>query len=172
MKRLVLFFIVALLLAIQNVHSQVQGELTELATFLEKKGYVAIPIKKLPTGHLCLIAEVNDTTARLILDTGAGATVFEEKESEKFQLKSSDSDKQATGAGAGNITMKTTSVRKFKMANYSLDNFEVYLLNLDHVNIAFQQVGIEKVDGVIGADILTSGKAIIDYGNLILYLRK
>ena len=66
-----LFLITGLLLVTQKVHSQVQSE---LATFLEKKEYVAIPIKKLPTGHLILIAEVNDKTATFILDTGAGAT--------------------------------------------------------------------------------------------------
>ncbi len=42
---------------------------------------------------------------------------------------------------------------------------------LDHINNAFKQMGIEEVDGVIGADILTTGKAIIDYANLILYLK-
>ena len=29
-----------------------------------------------------------------------------------------------------------------------------------------------EVDGVIGADILTSNKGIIDYANLTLYLKK
>ncbi|MFT5646987.1 MAG: hypothetical protein ACI976_001675, partial [Aureispira sp.] len=29
----------------------------------------------------------------------------------------------------------------------------------------------EKVDGIIGADILTTQKAIIDYVNLIVYLK-
>ena len=33
------------------------------------------------------------------------------------------------------------------------------LLNLDHVNNAFERMGLEKVDGVIGADILTNNKA-------------
>jgi hypothetical protein len=169
MNKLVICFIVGLLFVIPKAHSQSQ---TELATFLEKKGYVAIPMKKLPTGHLCIIADVNDTTATLILDTGAGATVLEEKREEKFQLKPSVSDAQAAGAGAVNMEMKKTTVKKFNMANYFLDNYEVYLMNLDHVNIAFQQMELETIDGVIGADILTIGKAIIDYENLILYLKK
>ena len=45
-------------------------------------------------------------------------------------------------------------------------------MNLDHVNSAFESMGLEKVDGVIGADILTNYNAIIDYKNLTLYLKK
>jgi hypothetical protein len=45
-------------------------------------------------------------------------------------------------------------------------------MKLDHVNKAFTSMGLKEVDGVIGADILTENKAIIDYSNLILYLRK
>ena len=171
MKKLMLYLIAGLLLVTQTAHSQGQSELTELATFLEKKEYIAIPIKKFPTGHLYLIAEVNDTTAMLILDTGAGATVFEGKGADKFQMKPSVSDVEATGAGGSNLAMKTASVEKFTMAGYSLDNLEVYLMCLNHVNGAFQQLGLDPVDGVIGADILTTGKAIIDYGNLVLYLK-
>jgi hypothetical protein len=53
----------------------------------------------------------------------------------------------------------------------SLTNVELVLMNLDHINGAFEQLGIEKVDGIIGADILTTQKAIIDYVNLIVYLK-
>ena len=98
--------------------------------------------------------------------------VLEEKGKEKFKLETSATDVQAFGAGGGSIAMKATSIKKFKLANYSLENFEVYLINLDYVNSAFQQMGLEKIDGVIGTDILTSGKAIIDYANLVLYLKK
>lgn len=46
------------------------------------------------------------------------------------------------------------------------------LMNLDHMNTAFKQHGLEEIDGVIGAELLLSGKAIIDYANMILYLKK
>ena len=45
-------------------------------------------------------------------------------------------------------------------------------MNLDHVNNAFNSMGLKEVDGVIGADILSSNKGIIDYTNLTLYLKK
>jgi len=45
-------------------------------------------------------------------------------------------------------------------------------MSLDHVNQAFASIGVEEIDGVIGADILEYKNAVIDYKNLILYLKK
>ena len=45
------------------------------------------------------------------------------------------------------------------------------LLDLSHVNTALTEHHAEAVDGIIGADILEKGKAIIDYNKHILYLR-
>lgn len=53
-----------------------------------------------------------------------------------------------------------------------LQDFKIHLMSLDHINNAFRQLNLKEIDGVIGADMLTQGKAIIDYENLVLYLRK
>ena len=67
--------------------------------------------------------------------------------------------------------MQTSTQNVFSVGTLKLCNLKLMLLNLDHVNNAFERMGLEKVDGVIGADILTNNKAIIDYTNLILYLK-
>ena len=46
------------------------------------------------------------------------------------------------------------------------------LFNLMHVNSALTQHDAEEVHGIIGADILEQGKAIIDYNKKVLYLKK
>jgi len=46
------------------------------------------------------------------------------------------------------------------------------LFDLSHVNTALTQHNAKKVDGIIGADILRKGKAIIDYNKNVLYLKK
>jgi hypothetical protein len=45
-------------------------------------------------------------------------------------------------------------------------------MNLDYVNDAFELNGLERVDGIIGTDILKNNKAIIDYSTLKIYLKK
>jgi hypothetical protein len=45
------------------------------------------------------------------------------------------------------------------------------LFDLSHVNEALSQQKIKPVDGIIGADVLLKGNAIIDYPNQYLYLK-
>ena len=42
---------------------------------------------------------------------------------------------------------------------------------MTHINKALSERDIEVVDGIIGADILKKGKAIIDYEKNKLYLK-
>ncbi len=48
---------------------------------------------------------------------------------------------------------------------------DLVLFDLTHVNEALINHKAEKVHGIIGADILKSGKAVIDYKNKALYLK-
>ena len=49
--------------------------------------------------------------------------------------------------------------------------FALILFNLTHVNTALTTYNAKPVDGIIGADILKRGKAIIDYDKKYLYLK-
>ena len=42
---------------------------------------------------------------------------------------------------------------------------------MSHVNEALTHYKTKPVDGIIGADVLLKGKAIIDYSNHCLYLK-
>lgn len=44
-------------------------------------------------------------------------------------------------------------------------------MNLEHGNNALSELGEKIPDGVIGADILNKGHAIIDYPKKVLYLK-
>lgn len=154
-----------------TVFSQSHNKDEDLGTFLKSKHYIPIQLNKLSTGHLYLSAQLNDSTALFILDTGAGITVVDKKFESKFSLNSSDLETIATGAGGTNIELSESIAKNFNLGDYHLNDFQIHLMSLDHVNNAFKKLGVIEVDGVIGADILSKGKAIIDYNNLILYLQ-
>jgi predicted aspartyl protease len=42
---------------------------------------------------------------------------------------------------------------------------------MTHVNSALLAHDAEPVDGIIGADVLKKGKAVIDYKSMCLYLK-
>ncbi|MFS4467860.1 redoxin domain-containing protein [Maribacter sp. 2210JD10-5] len=135
-------------------------------------GYAKIPLKKLISGHLSFEGKINGIDGRFILDTGAGATVIEAKNQKKFNMKSEGAGESASGAGGGDLELRTSSSNSFEIADTALEDQTLYLMDLDHVNVAFADYGIEAVDGVLGADILEGKSAVIDYESMALYLKK
>ena len=140
---------------------------SDLDVFLQERGYVPIKLEKLITGHLSLTAQINSIQTLFILDTGAGATVLDQKQSDKFNLSGNSSSNTAVGAGGSNINLQESIISELKLQEYMLQDFKIHLMSLDHINNAFRQLNLKEIDGVIGADMLT-----IDYENLVLYLRK
>lgn len=44
------------------------------------------------------------------------------------------------------------------------------LIDLKHINNALEKQDVDPIQGILGADILHKGKAIIDYNRKYLYL--
>jgi hypothetical protein len=107
-----------------------------------------------------------------LLDTGSGGTVIDEKNKNKFKLTTNDTEEKASGVGGSNIEMLTSENNHLKIGDLELTDQSFILMNLDYVNDAFELNGLERVDGIIGTDILKNNKAIIDYSTLKIYLKK
>lgn len=151
---------------------EIKTESFNLEKQLSKTHYVKLKMKKMHSGHLHIFGKLNGISGNFILDTGAGATVIEEKNKDKFKMSIKDSDDKAVGAGGTNIQMQSSENNNLKFDEIEFSDLNLLLMNLDHINNAFESMGLEKVDGVIGDDILTNYKAIIDYANMSLYLKK
>ncbi len=133
-------------------------------------GYIKIPLSRLASGHLHLDANVNGVPGSFILDTGAAATVIEASRKDTFHLVSDASQNVGAGAG-GQVRMQTSQHNKFTLGTWAANDMVLYTMDLSHVNNSLQTLGIDKVDGVIGADILSRAKGVIDYPNLTLYVK-
>ena len=60
---------------------------------------------------------------------------------------------------------------KLQLGKWKNNEFHLVIFDLTHVNLALIQHKTKPVHGIIGADILLNGKAIIDYYNHCLYLK-
>ena len=58
-----------------------------------------------------------------------------------------------------------------KIGKWEQQKIMLVLFNLTHVNEGLVKHNAKPVDGIIGADILKKGKAIIDYDKKYLYLK-
>ena len=143
-----------------------------LKKILLRKGYTKIKLKKINTNHFELKAKLNGVKGKFILDTGASNSCVDINLAEKFKLQVEDSETKAAGAGAIGMETKLASQNKLKLAKWKYNNCSIVLFDLTHVNTALVEHNAEAVDGIIGADILEKGKAIIDYNKKRLYLKK
>jgi predicted aspartyl protease len=142
----------------------------ELQKTLSKNGYKKIKFKVTKTQHLLLKATLNNVKGNFILDTGASNSCVGFESIEKFELQAENSKTKASGAGATGMHTQQAKNNHLKLGRWKNDAFELVIFDLSHVNEALQQHKSKPVHGIIGADVLLYGKAIIDYNCCCLYL--
>jgi hypothetical protein len=143
-----------------------------LKSILLKKGYTKINLKKTNTNHFEIKAKINGVKGRFILDTGASSSCVGFDRIEYFGLEALASKIKA--AGAGNSEMDTQEARDntIEIGNWKYEALDLVLFDLTHVNTALKNHGAKKMHGIIGADILEKGHAVIDYKKRRLFLKK
>lgn len=144
----------------------------KMKSLLTDKGYVNVSLKKIETNHFELKAKINGVKGRFILDTGASNSCVDLDLAQKFKLELNDSDTKAAGAGAIGMETKIAHENVLQIKDWKFKNASIVLLDLSHVNTALTEHKANAVDGILGADILEKGKAIIDYKKKRLYLKK
>ena len=145
--------------------------MASLKKFLEKKNYVRIPLVFTATNHFEIRATINGQPGRFIVDTGASNTCVSFDKIEYFNLTTKESKVKAAGAGATNMATLVSSKNKLVIGAWTRNKLKIVLFDLVHVNEALIAHKALPVDGIIGADVLRKGKAVIDYDKECLYLR-
>jgi predicted aspartyl protease len=143
----------------------------DLQTFLKEKKYKKIKFKVLKTQHLSITAKINGVKGVFILDTGASNTCVSFEGIEKFQLFAEASETKAAGAGATGMLTQISKRNNLQIGRWKTNLLNLVVFDMSHVNEALISYKTKPVDGIIGADILLKGKAIIDYYNHYLYLK-
>ncbi|CAM4088353.1 retropepsin-like aspartic protease [Gillisia hiemivivida] len=145
--------------------------MSSLRKLLERKGYYRIKLKYTETNHFELVAKINEVQGNFILDTGASSTCVGFDAAAHFKLLGEESKIRAAGAGATNMLTQIALKNSIEIEGWKTKKLDLVLFDLTHVNEALVNHKAEKVHGIIGADILKKGKAVIDYKNKALYLK-
>jgi predicted aspartyl protease len=145
--------------------------MTTLRKFLVDQGYTKIKLTLTKTNHFEAKAILNTVEGNFIIDTGASNSCVGFEASEKFDLFTQESEIKAAGAGANDMLTQLSDNNTLNLGKWNTRKVSLVLFNLSHVNQALITHNADPVDGIIGADILKKGKAIIDYANKALYLK-
>jgi predicted aspartyl protease len=139
---------------------------------LKKENYKKVKFKITKTQHLLIRAKINGVLGNFILDTGASNSCVGFESIDLFLLEATKSKTKASGAGATGMITQLALKNQLQLGSWKDTNFELVIFDLSHVNEALVQHKAKPVHGIIGADILMKGKAIVDYYNNYLYLLK
>ena len=142
-----------------------------LHDILKKEKYKKINFKVSKTQHLLIKVTINGILGNFILDTGASNSCVGFESIDYFNLTAGKSKTKASGAGATGMFTQLAKNNALQIGRWKTDDFHLVIFDLSHVNEALQQYKAKPVHGIIGADILLEGKAIIDYYNHCLYLK-
>jgi hypothetical protein len=108
----------------------------------------------------------------LVLDTGASKTAFDERVLLQVYADAilTVNEGLSTGLGTNSMASSKVTVSGLYIGDFLLEEFEVAVLDLSTINIAYRQLGHPEVLGVLGGDVLMKYKAVIDYKKKVLKL--
>lgn len=145
--------------------------MASLKSFLLDEGFLELPLQRTRTDHFALQGTLNGVRGRFILDTGASNTCIGMDRITHFGLLSEASEIRAAGAGAVNMETLVSAGNTLVLEQWEHEDLQVVLFDLSHVNQALESQEESPVDGILGADILHLGRAVIDYDSCRLYLK-
>lgn len=149
-----------------------QYTMMQLENILKENDYIKIKFKLSKTQHLFIKAQINGVEGNFILDTGASNSCVDSSYEEFFKLKSEYSKNKVAGAGSIDMESRVSELNIVQLGKWKAYQMTIVLFDLFHINTALNNAKSKSIHGIIGADVLLEGKAIIDYSNQILYLKK
>ncbi len=122
--------------------------------------------------HLLVEVKIGRSKYKVVLDTGASKTVFDQTMLTKANANIVVESTDRLSAGLGTLSMASfkAMLPSFKIGRLHLPDFEVAVLDLSTINQAYAQLNHPEVLGVLGGDILMQYDAVIDYGKRKLKL--
>ena len=142
-----------------------------LAEFLEQNGYRRVPLSRSGIGHFHTDGTLNGRPMSVLVDTGAGSTVFSLDIARELGLTLTKLEMRGGGAGAAELDVYGIREARFRLGQIMPQITMLLAMDLTHVNQAAALRRSGPIDAVLGADVLEAHSAVIDYGSSSLYLK-
>lgn len=152
-----------------NPNGPTPGVSQKVAEFLGARGFTRVPMRRNANGHLDVPGALNGHPARLIIDTGSGVTTIDKRAAGAAGIGVAGTQFAATSGGKvqsiGNATVK-----ELKIGDFTISNAQAEVVT-EAAEVAQRQRSEDSNAGLIGAEYLGFNFAVIDVGDMALYLR-
>ncbi len=144
----------------------------ELATALQRRGFVAVKMtRRVPLALTCA-AKLNGRDVELLVDTGAMWSCLDTETARALELRVFPSANQITGAAAaGKRGFGVTRVKTFEIGGWEKADVNFAVLALADWGLGTNGQILSGMGGILGGDELAASATVIDCGQLKLWLR-
>lgn len=115
--------------------------------------------------HIMLDGSINGLDANFLIDTGASRTVFDLEGIRKFVPEPDfmENERLSTGLGTSEMPSMVVEIEKLGFGALTIENYMVIAIDLKHVHLSYQYLGLPAIDGVLGGDLLKQYSCVINY---------
>ena len=136
-----------------------------------QRRFALVPLTREESDHMTVEASLAGKPARFILDTGAGATIVDLAAVTRYGLRLLRGSKEGGGVGSSTTPMRYVGGQhRLRLGAADLSGMRLQAIDLSAVNEMRKRKKKAPVAGIIGADILRSRQAVIDYGRQVLLI--
>jgi hypothetical protein len=131
--------------------------------------YIEVPLQLLDIEgegfHVMVKGMIHGKEANFLIDTGASRSVFDPKTISTFidDLTFEKKEGLTAGVGSSDLESSTFIIDEFSIGEVPIHDYEAVALDLENIHEMYGKLGLPRIDGIIGGDLLKRYKAVINY---------
>ncbi len=153
---------------ILKVDSRVRGH----APGLDFSGYQRIPMHVSPGFNLYVDGRLNGRRAKLMVDTGAFATLLHQPFVRRMKIPLRNSPFSSAGVNLKEQGLQLATISRFSVGSMHMRDRKVAVMDLQGLVRGGLLDASPPVAGLLGSEILRLHNGIIDFGSKTLYLKR
>lgn len=139
---------------------------------LDFSGFARVPITAAPGDNLYVNGSLNGRRAKLMVDTGAFATLLHQRFVRQMKIPLRNTPFSSAGVNLKQRGVQLATISRFAVGSVDLRSKEVGVIDLEGLIRNGLLNGTPPVAGLLGSEILRKHNGIIDFGTKTLYLKR
>jgi hypothetical protein len=131
--------------------------------------YIEVPLQLLDIEgegfHIMVKGLIHGKEANFLIDTGASRSVFDPKRMEDFIENLCFEPKEGMSAGVGSSDLETLVfvISSLFVGDLEIHDYQTVALDLSNIHEMYANLGLPRIDGILGGDLLKRYKAVINF---------
>ena len=131
--------------------------------------YIEVPLQLLDIEgegfHIMVKGMIHGKEANFLIDTGASRSVFDPKTISNFidDIQFEKKEGLTAGVGSSDLESSTFRIDVFSIGEVEIFDYEAVALDLENIHEMYGKLGLPRIDGIIGGDLLKRYKSVINY---------